>query len=339
MTSCSRGVDEARGQCQDCSSIAKRCQVPMGHRSWMFAFLSGTGGALFFATAVHASLVDYGHYTHDPTTGLDWLDVTQTTGLSFDAVKAGVGGWLGAGWRLAFRHEVSDLATRYIGTSEQEAFYSGATYPAALHNATALVRLLGVTLSFNNDEGSQQFHDHDLPVQIDTVGYFEDETNNGTSGLGELMARLSAPAPYGEQSFGSRWYAYPDLWVAPGTGSAGVGSFLVRQGQARIPEPTTLALAMMACAGATLLRRSRPRPSVRLSKRSPEGAGRGSPPASIPARPPGELCPPGAQVPTGTAVAPGGSQATRRADRVTFRVTPTGTRGENEHSCGFPATV
>ncbi len=48
--------------------------------------------------------------TRDTETGLDWLDLTETTGLSYDDVGAGSGNtWAANGWRHATTPEVCDL--------------------------------------------------------------------------------------------------------------------------------------------------------------------------------------------------------------------------------------
>lgn len=220
--------------------------------------------AIVFSASSQASLVDFGPYTHDLATGLDWLDLTQSTGISYNAVKAGAGGWLGSGWRFASRNEVADLIGNYIGTSE-DAFFPVATHPLAYERAAVLVRLLGVTVSFNNNEGSQKFVGADLPVQINTAGYYEDATDNGTAGLAEILARESAPLSSGNQASGSRWYAYNDLWTDPGNAIDGIGSFLVRQAQIQVPEPSALALAISAIFSLRLLGKLRTRRSARSS--------------------------------------------------------------------------
>jgi hypothetical protein len=43
------------------------------------------------------------------STGLDWLDVTATLGLSWDDLAAGGGGWFALGWRHALGPEVCEL--------------------------------------------------------------------------------------------------------------------------------------------------------------------------------------------------------------------------------------
>jgi hypothetical protein len=50
-----------------------------------------------------------GLITHDSETGLDWLDLTETTSLSWDELYAGAGGWVSNGWRHATTAEVCEL--------------------------------------------------------------------------------------------------------------------------------------------------------------------------------------------------------------------------------------
>lgn len=70
---------------------------------------------LFAAVAVlisvsHASLVDHDQYFTDSQSGLDWLDLTETQGMSFNYVSSqlGVGGEF-EGWRYATSQDVEIL--------------------------------------------------------------------------------------------------------------------------------------------------------------------------------------------------------------------------------------
>jgi hypothetical protein len=57
-------------------------------------------------------LVGDGLVTRDAVLDLDWLDLTLTAGLSFDAVALGEGGWAGIGFRHATGAEVCSLLSR-----------------------------------------------------------------------------------------------------------------------------------------------------------------------------------------------------------------------------------
>ncbi len=66
------------------------------------------------ASATHAAIVDLGNITRDTASGLDWLDVTQTQGLSYNQVLAQMGaGGAFAGWRYATVGEFDQLITNF----------------------------------------------------------------------------------------------------------------------------------------------------------------------------------------------------------------------------------
>lgn len=213
-----------------------------------------TLGALLsvFATinSADAAFIDYGTSSYDTRTGLEWLDTTQTSGLSYNAVKAGAGGWLPSGWRYATGNEVRDLFSQYVGTGP-ELFYT--------HNtqiAWDFVLQMGVNLSFNSSLGISQFYGGGAPIQISIDAFFDDGTNNSLVGLGELIARV--PSPYTTQPGtgpGSRWVAYDDFWYLPNSvPTSGYGSFLVRNAT-NIPEPSTALLLIATCLGLALSRK------------------------------------------------------------------------------------
>ena len=70
-------------------------------KRWMLAGLLGSSMlgaptlatavwlALFLSTSAGATIIDMGVFTRDTTSGFDWLDVTETQGLSYDEVVAG----------------------------------------------------------------------------------------------------------------------------------------------------------------------------------------------------------------------------------------------------------
>jgi hypothetical protein len=54
-----------------------------------------------------------GKVTFDASSGLYWLDVTETLNLSVSDVLGGSGGWIAAGWRYATPTEICDLFANY----------------------------------------------------------------------------------------------------------------------------------------------------------------------------------------------------------------------------------
>lgn len=183
---------------------------------------------------MNALPIDHGYYSTDVWSGLDWLDTTQTAGISYRDIRSGHGGWQDQGWRLATYSEVSDFFTRYVGTGSED-WFSGPSFDTSLQ----LIRQIGVNISFNNPEGVSQIYGGEYPTQISIDAYFDDGTSNNKVGIGELIARIS-----GEHSNSTRWVAYSDHWydenIIP---NAGFGSFLVRQ-TSPVPEPSTLALLL-----------------------------------------------------------------------------------------------
>ena len=198
------------------------------------------------STISSASLVDLNTYSTDTVTGLDWLDVTASAGLSYAAVQGGAGGWLAAGWRYATWGQVADLFSRTIGNGT-ELWYAD----SAFTNALVLIRQLGVSISFNNTEGIQQFFGAADPTEITVDGYFDDGTQNGTVGIAEVVAQWSG----GNPAVSTRWVDCPDFWAWPSVSAgAGYGSFLVRESVSSVPEGQTLPLVLVGLLAAIVSR-------------------------------------------------------------------------------------
>lgn len=69
---------------------------------------------LLISLSANAAIIDLGNITRDTVTGLDWLDVTESRGLSYDEVLAqtGVGGDY-EGWRHATAAELDQLILNF----------------------------------------------------------------------------------------------------------------------------------------------------------------------------------------------------------------------------------
>ncbi len=86
--------------------------------------------------------VDGFNLTRDTTTGLEWLDLTLTKGLSYDDIASGAGGFLSAGFRIATTSEVATLFTHAGATN-----LAGDSLPAQFSAAFNLISLLGCTFA------------------------------------------------------------------------------------------------------------------------------------------------------------------------------------------------
>jgi hypothetical protein len=192
--------------------------------------------SLAWSTQAHAVLINLGDVTRDSATGLDWLDVNLTAGLSHDQVLGGAGGYTNAGWRFATGTELDALATRYIGSPEQT-FSGGLDFIETL----IMIGLLGPTFARDLSPDHQS--------TIATLGYYDDLTPDPLVGLGEFVVTLLVPDPAFGQPFTGRWTTFDDFLVS-NTVAPQIGSFLVRS-PVSIPEPSIVTLLLTA--GAFLL--------------------------------------------------------------------------------------
>ncbi len=208
------------------------------------------------AEPADASFVDHGTYSTDSNTSLDWLDVTQTAGISYAAMTGGAEGWLGNGWRYATGAEVSNLFATYVGSGSED-WYQGNAY----ENALVLVRQLGVSHSWNNFEGIAQFSGAYSPTQISVDARFDDGNLNGLVGVGGLTAIFTDILQQRPNHLSSRWIVYHDFINESAYPlSPGWGNFLVRAVPA-IPEPSTWAMMILGFAGVGFMahrRKSKP---------------------------------------------------------------------------------
>jgi hypothetical protein len=64
-----------------------------------------------------------GFLVRDSETGLDWLKLSETAGLSVNGVLGNSGGWIGRGFRYATTNEVVDQ--KWQATDRVGGFYPG----------------------------------------------------------------------------------------------------------------------------------------------------------------------------------------------------------------------
>ncbi len=170
--------------------------------------------------------VDGFNLTRDPNTGLDWLDLTLTDGLSFSAVEGGAGGFLAGGFVLATTSQVGTLFTNAGATD-----LTGTLLASQFSSASQLISLLGCTNLCASFDQSQGFAE----ASATTVGAPEVQI------AGSNGSFSNDPAETGE--------------VAKSFATSGVGVYLFRA--STIPEPTTLALFAFGLAGLGLVAQRR----------------------------------------------------------------------------------
>ena len=158
-----------------------------------------------------------GLLTVDGGTGLEWLDMTETTGLSFDSVIGGAGGFTTThGFRYATAAEVTTFFTN-AGIPVIDQFTSGNYQAANVVPAQALIALIGTaSTSFMDaiiaDVASSSSH---------RVAVIQGNPDLATATGTFVCAQCGS---------------YPDA-----SSTSVIGSFLVRTGTP-VPEPLSLAL-------------------------------------------------------------------------------------------------
>ena len=128
---------------------------------------------LGFVSNANAALLDHDTFLTDTNSGLDWLDLTETMGRSWEDVYYDIrdnSDWeinnvfnVSDGWRFASRSEFNALAIAWAGdapytllrenTSPREYTYDIVRYAEGTFDG--LINLLGGTRGYSNAGGSQ----------------------------------------------------------------------------------------------------------------------------------------------------------------------------------------
>lgn len=96
-----------------------------------------------------------GTITRDSAQGLDWLDLTLTVGISYEAITHGIGNtWFAQGWRYAESDEIRFLLANNLGSFQTSVSSEGDPQPGDFYaywqpntsgQADTLIALLGNT--------------------------------------------------------------------------------------------------------------------------------------------------------------------------------------------------
>ncbi|MEQ9407602.1 MAG: PEP-CTERM sorting domain-containing protein [Fuerstiella sp.] len=180
-----------------------------------------------------------GLVTLDTNTGLEWLDVTATVGLSVNDVLGGTGGWTALGFRYAGSDELEQLFLSSAPGSTVS-FYAFTANNFA--GASLLVDLLGNSL--------------DSPVFPGSQGYVDPGTSDlfseGTAHASFYQVRISDSTGRFHPTQGS--FSLADS-------SATIGSFLVRDVSA-VPEPASMYVFTIGALGLGIAARRRTRRKI-----------------------------------------------------------------------------
>jgi hypothetical protein len=214
--------------------------------------------SIFCALPAQAAsvLIDQGNVTYDPGTKLQWLDVSETAGLSYNDILSNNGvNFIGDGWRFATDFEVDQLY-RHAGVPlasypNGQFFFTADTnnpdYTTLEHDAQLLGSQLGWTTQSGNDFSTTGFFDiHQTP-------------RNPTAVLGVTTLYVLG---YLENGLNSRFTIGEDFdSIARNDRIATAGAMLVRGGDVSVvPLPGGLmpfAAILLGLAGFNLRRGSR----------------------------------------------------------------------------------
>jgi hypothetical protein len=154
--------------------------------------------------------------TRDTDTGLDWLEVAGvTTGLYYEDIQGGAGGWLAAGWRYATLAEVCHLFTVHANLPCNQGQGPANTAPTGAYD---VLDRLGVTETASGPGPVQYFR---------LQAIYEDGTGGPDAGFAFLEVGQTFPPGF---LWSTETFALPDFVPYPN-----FGSFLVRPTPPEVP--------------------------------------------------------------------------------------------------------
>ena len=199
----------------------------MSNRRYILAALM-----LLVSGQASAALIDRGLFTTDNDSGLDWLDVTQTVGLTYDQVLNS-SYVVDQSFRYATLEEVISLFDSAGGTGDylvprnSSGEYNGVPIPEHYDPATLLLNLMGCTSYIVGqpcDADDQDWH----------IAMYGPQVTSGLQTAAAVDVYNNSPSG----NSGILWVDFVDS--VPGRTTADFGSYLVRASTIPLPAPIWL---------------------------------------------------------------------------------------------------
>jgi len=185
--------------------------------------------------SVNATFIDNTSFTTDTSTGLDWLDVTETVGLSYEHVSSQLGeGGMFAGYEYATADQIKQLFTNWTGASTAD---GRVTYHIGegSNSVDGLIQLLGNTNKIYTSSDSHATFTRGMLADVygldPAISHYVAMLMDEDEGLYDRFDYLRVPV--------NAYYEF--------TTDSQTGSFLVRS--ATVPEPAGIALMLLALVG------------------------------------------------------------------------------------------
>ncbi|MEP7099074.1 MAG: PEP-CTERM sorting domain-containing protein [Burkholderiales bacterium] len=194
------------------------------------------GAGILASFSARADLVDLGATTGDTASGLEWLDLSQTTGYSFSEVldQLGVGGQF-AGYRYGTAAEAQGLLTQIGFPIVPYTAYPNGVLSAALAKFDSLLGLniagLGPAYGFSAEIGDA----------IPGYAGYHAAYYGFPNGLNTDLPLSEIDGGFGDLLISTREVT---VGYASGYKNHNLGHFLVKDVVAAVPEPQTLALML-----------------------------------------------------------------------------------------------
>lgn len=225
----------------------------------------GVSILLIVSGQVNAAIIDMGNYQYDESTGLEWLDLSITSGIS---VSSAISQYSNDGWSLATEDQFHVMYSNYDNTgNDRSVFGYTKDYDnnsiRGLEYATAGGVLkdsdMFYTGNFFEDFGitSTIKYDYDSDGHMDASYYSSyglyDSGQDHYTFMGGIWTAIFDDGQAFSSDLIRNYYDY-DNFYSKTTSINGYGVFLIRE--TTVPEPSILALMFTGLIGLGVARRN-----------------------------------------------------------------------------------